>query len=243
MCNMKNLTILNSVIQILEKDSPNNISIINFIKNNKIFSADIIGDSVLVRGESDRCWVYISSKNKDELSIVKSKLNKDDENFASIDDWIFPILTQSKKVIWDLFMSQYYLPNNIYLPSPEIKTISLTEKDANIVYNNSEYKEYISIEYVKDCIRKGISAGVYDDKKLVSWAITQDDGAIGFLHTLEEYRRKGYGYNVTLSMIHRVRSSGGPPFANVLPSNKRSINLLLKLGFKESKKIHWFQIK
>ena len=105
MCNMKNLTILNSVIQILEKDRPNNISIINFIKNNKIFSADIIGNSVLVRGESDRRWVYISCKDKDELSVIISKLGKDDENFASIDDWMFPILTKGKEVIWDLFMN------------------------------------------------------------------------------------------------------------------------------------------
>ena len=243
MCNMKNLTILNSVIQILGKNSPNNISIINFIKNNKIFSADIIGNSVLVRGESDRRWVYISCKDKDELSVIISKLGKDDENFASIDDWMFPILTKGKEVIWDLFMNQYFLADDIHLSSTEIKTISLTEKNANIVCSNSEYKEYISLEYVKDCIRRGISAGHYENNKLVSWAITQDDGAIGFLHTLDEFRRKGYGYNVTLSMIDRVRSSGGLPFANVLPSNKRSINLLLKLGFKESKKIHWFQIK
>jgi len=95
---------------------------------------------------------------------------------------------------------------------------------------------------VRQCIQKGISAGLLENNKLVSWAITQDDGAIGFLHTLGECRKKGYGYNVTLSMIDQVRKNNGLPFANVLPSNERSINLLLKLGFKESKKIHWFQI-
>ena len=140
-------------------------------------------------------------------------------------------------------MIQYYLPDDFQLPSQEIKCVSLTKQDAQVVYNNSEYKEYISPEYVKYCIQNGISAGIYENSKLVSWAITQDDGAIGFLHSLDEYRRKGYGYNVTLSMIYQVRNSGSFPFANVLPSNKRSINLLLKLGFKESKKNHWFQIQ
>ena len=234
---------IESAIRILEQNRPKNISIINFIKSNKIFSVDIIGNSVLVKGESDRRWAYISCKDKDELLIITTKLNKDDDHFASIDDWMYPIITEGKDIIWDLCMIQFYLPDDIRLPSPNFNTIPLTEKDAQIVFNNSEYKEYISIEYVKYCIRKGISAGLYENNKLVSWAITQDDGAIGFLHTLYEYRRKGYGYSVTLSMIEKVRNYGGLPFANVLPTNKRSINLLLKLGFKESKKIHWFQIK
>ena len=233
----------NAALQILEKDKPNNISVINFIKDNTIYSVDIIGKSVLVKGESDRKWVYISSKDENELSIIKSKLSSEDENFASIDDWMFPILTEGKELAWDLSMIQFYLPDDVQISSPEYKTVPLTDSDAQNVYDNSEYKEYISIEYVTDCIQKGISVGISENGKLVSWSITQDDGAIGFLHTLNDYRRKGYGYNITLSMIEQVRNSGGLPFANVLQTNKRSINLLLKLGFKESKEIHWFQVK
>jgi 8-oxo-dGTP diphosphatase len=220
-----------------------NISLINFLKNNQILSIEIIENTVLIRGVSDRRWVYISSDNIDELSLIKSKLNEEDDNFASIDDWMFPILTKGKETIWDLCMIQYYLPDNIRLPSSKFNTAPLTEKDAHIIFDNSEYQKYISVGYVQDCIRKGISAGLYENNKLVSWAIAQDDGAIGFLHTLDEYRRKGYGYEITISMIEQVRKNGGLPFANVLETNKRSISLLLKLGFKESKKIHWFQIK
>jgi 8-oxo-dGTP diphosphatase len=233
----------NTALRILERDRPNNISIINFIKNKTIFSVDLIGNSVLVRGESDRKWVYISCKDEDELSIIKSKLSSEDDNFASIDDWMFAILTEGKELIWDLSMIQFYLPDDVQISSPEYKTVPLTDSNAQIVYDNSEYKEYISINYVTDCIQKGISVGISENGKLVSWSITQDDGAIGFLHTVDDYKRKGYGYNVTLSMIEQVRNIGGLPFANVLPTNKRSIDLLLKLGFKESKSIHWFQIK
>ena len=234
---------LTSAIKILESNRVNNISLINFIKNNQVLSTDIIGSSILLRGVSDRRWVYISCKDKDELLMIKKKLINEDDNFASIDDWMFPILTEEKEIVWDLSMIQFYLPDDAQIPSPEYETVPLTGKDAQIVYNNSEYKEYISIEYVTDCIKKGISAGLYENGKLVSWAITQDDGAIGFLHTLDNFRRKGYGYQVSLSMIEQVRNSGGLPFANVLPTNERSINLLQKLGFKENKIIHWFQIK
>ena len=234
---------IEAALKILEADIPRNISLINFLKYNQILNVEIIENSVLARGISDRPWVYISCNNTEELSLIKNKLKKEDDNFASIDDWMFQILTEGKQIIWDLSMIQYYLPDDIHLPSSKFNTTPLSERDAQIVFNNSEYKQYISVEYVKDCIRKGISAGVYGNNKLVSWSITQDDGAIGFLHTLDEYRRKGFGYNITLSMIKQVRNSGGLPFANVLPTNKRSIDLLLKLEFKENKRIHWFQIK
>lgn len=185
-------------LKILEKDIQKNISLINFLKHNQILNVEIIENSVLAVGVSDRRWVYISCNNSKELSVIKSKLKKADDNFASIDDWMFPILTEGKEIIWDLSMIQYYLPDNINLPSSKFSITPLTEGDAEIVFNNSDYKKYISIDYVKDCIRKGISAGLYDNSKLVSWAITQDDGAIGFLHTLDEYRRRGFGYNITL---------------------------------------------
>lgn len=234
---------INVALKILEGDKSNNISVINFIKNNQILAIDIAGNSVLVRGVSDRRWVYISCKDKEELVVIKNKLKKDDNNFATIDDWMFPSLVDGQELIWDLSMKQFYLPDDITVPLPEHETVPLDHKDAQIVFTNSEYKEYISIDYVIDCIQKRISAGLYGNNKLVSWAITQDDGAIGFLHTLDDYRRRGYGECVTLSMIEKMRNNSGIPFANVLASNKRSINLLLKPGFKENKIIHWFQTK
>lgn len=233
---------IQSALDKLETDRINNIGIINFIKNNQIFSVDIAGDSVIVRGVSDRRWVYISCRDEDELRKLKTRLSVDDNNFASIVDWMMPFLTAGREIIWNLSTVRFYLPDDVQLPPAAIKTIPLTENDAHTVYANSTYKEYISPEYAAERISKGISAGVYEGDKLVSWAITQDDGAIGFLHTLDKYRKKGYAYAITLSMIEKLRSLNELPFAYAEASNKRSIALLLKLGFKENKTVHWFEI-
>ena len=233
---------LDLALNILERDKVNNISIINFIKNNPVLSIDIIGNSVLARGKSDRVWIYISCNNEEELFILKNKLTKDDINFGAIDEWMIPLLIKGKKIMWDLDVLQFYLPEGIKLPQIEFETVPLIKQDAITVYLNSIYKEYISIEYITEQIDKGISAGIYDDNKLISWGITQDDGAIGFLHTLDKYRRKGYGYNVTLSIINKLINGEQLPFAYIEKSNKESINLFLKLGFKENKNAHWFQI-
>jgi len=39
-------------------------------------------------------------------------------------------------------------------------------------------------------LEKDISAGIILDEKLVALGFTHDDGALGFLHFLPEYRKK-----------------------------------------------------
>ena len=156
---------------------------------------------------------------------------------------MIPVLNSKRKVIWDLSMLQYYLPEDVHLPTSKYQIFPLKLQDAYTVYENSTYKEYISIEYITDRIIKGTSAGIYVDNELVSWSITQDDGAIGFLHTLSNYRKKGYGYNVVLSMIEKLKNEGELSFAYIEAENKNSINLFSKLGFKKIKNIHWFEVE
>ena len=233
---------LGSALRILAKDRINNIGMINFIQNYGVLSVDIIGNSALVKGISDRRWVYISCRDHNDLSGMKNKLGKDDTSFAVIDEWMIPDLTEGRKILWDLITEQYYLPDDVQIPSCEYKTITLSAKDTDTVYSSSDYKEYISPEYVTDRIKRGVSAGIYEEGKLVSWGITQDDGAIGFLHTIDIYRRKGYARSITLSIIEALRKQRKLPFAYVKPGNQMSADLLLKLGFKKNKTIHWFEI-
>lgn len=227
----------------LETDRVKNISIINFIKNNEILGINIKGDSILARGISDRSWVYISCPGAEDLRNLISQLTTEDRCFGAIEDWMVPVLTEGKEMMWDISVVKYYLPEEVYLPPAPLKTVSLSAHQAETVYSNSEYKEYISLEYVIQRITKGISSGIYVDNKLVSWGITQDDGAIGFLHTLHNYRKKGYAYGITLSMIEKLRDRAELPFAYAEASNNKSISLLTKLGFRKSSTIHWFEIK
>ena len=66
------------------KNKSNNLNIINFIENYPIQYIEQIGDSVIVKGRSDRNWVYISSKSEEELKVLKQQLDYNDKNFAVI---------------------------------------------------------------------------------------------------------------------------------------------------------------
>ncbi len=233
----------NKIIELLREDELKNINLLNFIENNSVLDIEAKGKSILLRGVSDQIWIYISSSDEDELKFLKSRLHKKDKNFAAIEDWMVPVLLKDNESIWDLSMTQFYLPDNIVIPKSKFKEIPLSLADAETLYDNSEYKEALSIEYIKDRITKGSSVGLYEKDKLVAWGMTQDDGGMGFLHVLPECRRKKYGYNITLLLIEKIRQKDKIPFVYIEKENMKSINLVLNLKFKKHKGVHWFQLK
>ena len=234
---------INGIIESLKKDRLANINLINFIENNHIIGIERIGDSLLVRGKSDRNWVYIGCSSDSELSAIKGLLNEQDKSFAAIEDWMVPVLLKDEAILWNMSLTQFYLPDDVELPDPVHQTNALSEQEAGIVFDNSEYQDCISLEYIEDRIRVGISTGLYENSKLVAWGLTHDDGGLGSLHVLESVRRKGYGSNITLSLIKEVRRANKVPFCYIEKDNDKSINLVSKLGFIKHRDCHWFEIE
>ena len=230
-------------LKILNRDRLRNINIINFIENNHIYSIETVENSMIVRGRSDRDWVYLMCQNKNELNKVNAKLSDKDRCFGAIEDWMIPVLTEGKKVIWNIELEQFYLPNNIELPEPKHEVAKLFEKDAETVYYNSDYKDFLSIEYIVQRINNGISKGVFEKGSLVGWCLTHDDGALGSLHVMDEARRKGYGLSITLALINEVRNAEKIPFVYVEHNNVKSLGLVKKLGFVRQKDCRWFEIE
>lgn len=231
------------VLKHLEKDRTININMVNFIKNYSVYNADMAGESVLIRGRSDEEWIYISSKSEDEFQKLMEGLDENDKCFAILEDWMIPFVVKNKEIRSQLSSIKLVYDDRISLPHVEYEIVKLSVSAAPHIYKNSKYKEYISIDYINDRISNGIALGIYEDKKLVAWAITHDDGAIGFLTVLDEYRRKGYGSQVTIAMIKKLLEQGEVPFVHVEEENEKSINMALKIGFKKERKIHWIKLK
>ncbi|SFG41486.1 FR47-like protein [Desulfotomaculum arcticum] len=99
------------------------------------------------------------------------------------------------------------------------------------------------MDYIVERIQNGIGCGIWQNKKLVAWALTHDDGAIGFLNVLEGYRRKGYGKDITVAMIKRLLEIGEVPYAHIEEENEKSMSLALKTGFRKDRRIHWIKMK
>lgn len=236
----------NEILELLNRDKLKNINLINFINNYGVDDIRNNGNTYIVKGTSDKQWVYVfyeKEPNEIEFKNLIDNLKTGEEYFAVLEDWMVDIVKKTHKVIWHLSSLQLYFPDDIQ--TKEVKHIikDLSVRDAKYIYEHSDYKKYISLDYIVDRIKRGIALGLYDRGGLIAWILTHDDGAMGFLNVLPEFRRKGYGTEITTALIKRIREKGGIPFVHIEKENVKPLNLALKMGFKIHKNVNWVRIQ
>ncbi|RJP66235.1 MAG: GNAT family N-acetyltransferase [Ignavibacteriales bacterium] len=230
---------LKDIISILKGDLIRNVNLINFIEDNEILETHIVGNAIMVKGISDRTWIYFSCREETELNKLIVLLKPEDANFAILEDWMIPILKGKLELNVELTTIKYILRPDVVIPGNKIQVEELFPDDATFIYMNYDYREFTNISYIKERIIKGISAGIRIHDKLAGWAITHDDGAIGMLHVLPEFRRQGLAKEITINMIEKLRALGKLPFAQIEEKNFKSIRLVENLGFVKDRRVSW----
>lgn len=225
----------------LKKEYLKNINMVNFLRNYGINRLERYGKSILIRGESDKQWIYFSSSSESEFTYLLSLLEPDDKYFAALEDWMVDIILQNRKAIWKLSCMRLFFPRELQVREPKHLLKPLTLRDVDYIYENSSTKKYIDYDYIRERVKNGISLGLFDRGGLIAWVLTHDDGAIGFLNVLPEYRRMGYGSDVTAGIIKTLREKNRIPFVHVEEDNIKSMNLALKLGFVKDRMVHWMR--
>lgn len=232
---------MNKIINILNKDLHKNINLINFINNQEITYTKSINDSVLIKGISDEEWTYISVTNEAEL-IELLKETKEDQYFF-FEEWVLPFVANEDEIEWKLTCEKLILPNDIVISEPKTTVEPLQVSDAKFIQENHSYSDYTDIEYIEERIKNGTAYGIRENGQLVAWALTHDDGAIGFLRVLPEYQSKGYAKDVTNKIILELRKKGLIPFVHIEKDNIKSINLSKKVGFIHHSTVVWIKRK
>lgn len=232
---------LTETINHLLKDEITNMSIIGFISDNPVTAILREGESVLIKGISDEEWIYIFSKDEVELRNLIHKLDNKDIYFASVEDWMIPIINEKKKFEWTLSTMRWYLPDDVDLRENKQKTYPISTEHIGFIISQSNYKQFLTHKYLEERITKSISSCIYADNKIVAWGLTHDDGALGSLNVLEEYRKKQYGTEIVLSLIHQCRALGKIPFAQIEETNTKAIKLVTKLGFIKDRRVTWIK--
>lgn len=233
---------IESLIGDLAADETRNCSILNFVRENPVLSIDRVGGSVLVRGRSDQTWIYASSSDPEELGRLARGLTAGDDYYAAIEPWMVPTLRRGREIAWSLSMVRFTLPAGASLPATEGAVEPLSPTDAAAVFEHSDYADYISADYARSRIVIGPAVGVREGGKLVAWGMTQDDGAMGFLHVIDQYRNRGYGRRVTIALAAELRRRDRLPFAYISQTNGPAIALVSGLGFERGGAVQWFRL-
>ena len=233
---------LSKLIVLLKRDEITNISTIGFIENNPITEIVEINNSYLIKGTSDVEWIYLVCKNETELKTLLEKTGGNNIYFASVEDWMIPIITEKRKAEWILTTMRYYLPDNVEVPENKKEVIPLTTDHIGFIISQSNYKQFLTPAYVEERISKSISAAIIKKDKLVAWGLTHDDGALGSLHVLDEYRKKGYGKEILISLIQQNKKLGKISFAQIEEKNLKTRNLVEQLGFVKDRRVSWIKL-
>ena len=197
----------------------------------------------LVVGYTDQVWIHCLGKDKGDLLALLKEYAGLSSYYYSVEEWVLPLIHEIGEEEWRMETVRYMLDDAIELPKPDNKIVPLSPDDTDYIFGYSDYREYTDPGYIRDRLERDMSAAIMDKGKPVAWGLTHDDGALGFLHVLPEYRGKGYGRDIMLAHIAMKREKNEPVYCNIVPGNTPAIKLVESLGFKADRKIYWVKLK
>ena len=226
--------------EILKKNYCKNINIINFAENYPVSNLQFVNDSVVMTAKSDNNWTYISLAADDDMEDVLSLLKKEDKHIVVFDKCILDYLKASFEVDWVLSCAKMVYRGNHNISNEDV--YELSKADAQYIQENNSYGDFTDASYIAERIENGIGLGIKDKDKLIAWILTHDDGAIGFMKVLEDYRNNGYAMKLSNEIIRRLLEKGKIPFVHIEKDNLKSINLAKKAGFEYAGDINWIKL-
>jgi GNAT superfamily N-acetyltransferase len=118
------------------------------------------------------------------------------------------------------------------------RVTSLRPDDAAAIRDYWPYGR--SAEHLRRRIATGPSCGIRHQGRLAAWGLTHDDGSMGFLHVLKEYRGHGMARALTTALAGRLLRLGATPFLYIVKRNRPSISLTESMGFERIGEYGWF---
>ncbi|XP_033752790.1 uncharacterized protein LOC117336395 isoform X2 [Pecten maximus] len=138
----------------------------------------------------------------------------------------------------------YYTENVPDVPTlPDgFSTRSLVPTDYELIISGVEYRNANYVKSVKRILAVGtVSVGVEEVKsgELVAWSLQQIYGYLGMTFVRPEFRNKGLGKYVTASLARQMIDNNGFCMAAIGGLNSISINMHIKLGFKQMNRLFY----
>lgn len=229
---------------LLMKDPYRNASVIHIIHTQPDVQVLMEGSSVLAvfTDYEPVTWGYMACGDPGEAESLAVRSPMCSGYFLT-DASVRSSVTLGRALGVEVVCWQYHLPESVMVPRMDAPIVDLDPSFAPYIYANYDYASYCSERYVALRIASGNALGIFEGGELAAWILTHDEGTIGMLHVMPEYRRKGYAAALTGELIHRLRSQGRLPFAHIHKNNDKSLSLFTKLGFVRTSEICWLGFK
>lgn len=143
----------------------------------------------------------------------------------------------------DLFSISRQAALNTELRTPDdVYVKSLETRHAATVYDFWNFRFVTTVEAFVDSVIEAPSAGVFvkETNEPVSWMISRTPNGMSSLHTLEEFRQRGYASFVSQYLAKRMAQAGYLPYATIDPSNEASKKCFRNAGFSFTTPVYVF---
>lgn len=232
---------LNQLLELANHNKIKYVNMMNFIENYTIETIIRHKNSYAVIGMSNLFWIYIMSEDREEFINLIRKIESY-KFYAVLTDEQLMWLKELSNVEMIMTCKKLYLPSSIECAKTSKQVVSIDCSYDQYIYENYQYKEFVDIKYIHTLMVNNKTLGIFDDSKLVAWLLVHDDGAMGFLTVLPQYRRKGYATLLNNGYINMLREQGKIPFVHIEEDNIKSMNLALKTGFVDVGRVHWVKV-
>ena len=140
--------------------------------------------------------------------------------------------------IMPVFQGVYLGSNKIQPDTPP--RLKIKQLDSSYIDAVCQIYKTIGEDYTKGRVAKGAVYGGFIDGKLCGMIGQHEEGGIGMLEILPEYRRHGLGIELSIFMTNLILEQGQTPFVQMREENHASISLCNNLGYVlSSEKVYW----
>lgn len=194
-------------------------------------NADVLyaeDDGVLLYNRSGE--VYLLSAESDAGFDALCGLIRDPDQLVTHQTRYMPALRERFGLKGEMTCFQCVYEGGTPLPVelPEGFTLrALTQENLDFVL--AHYEQVPDPEYISGRIRDGM-LGAFRGETPAGFIGTHDEGSMGLLEVLPEYRRRGLAQALESAMIDRLLEKGQTPYGQLFTTNEVSRALQQKLG-------------
>ncbi|XP_046403522.1 uncharacterized protein LOC124169088 [Ischnura elegans] len=259
------------VLQELSKNWPSSVQMYNFIQScmlwsthyphaeTKVFYESRAGYGTIIASfKAEAYIVTVYSAALPNLSIANAlkagkvvNLNDGSVLLSCIPKEISPTIAKAMRdhnVAGPNTFNEYWLSadlaKSVNFQCPEDMYLSNLEPEhAATVVLHWPYAGANSLDVITQMINVFDTVGIFTkkDSKLVSWVLNTYYG-IGMLHTIEEYRRKGYGSVIVKKLVKSLGDKGIHSYILTRPDNHAANSLFMNIGFKQLNQVDFMRV-
>lgn len=171
---------------------------------------------------------YITAENMEFVNRAKASINEADEIVAHEKFYVDMLFAEFGMSETLPFITATYTgvgPPQLPESAPEIKLLN----EDYIELLTREY-EHGNIEYITERVASKSMFGAFVDGQLAGFIGSHDDGPIGLLKVLPDYRRRGIAEALEKYMIADFMKRGILIYAHIYAENEASLSLQRRVG-------------